>query len=316
MKHFYLKSNILKTFLIGIGLLIGGKGFAQIGGNTSPLQYSVHTFSVEMDDVAYISTWGVYPSGTDATAIENGTATPLVNGTHYTLLQPVYTDAGFSYFEIQFSTTANGPLATGGYVIGYKETTSDGNLCVTALTLDITVYGPFDVDVALNDAGDDTVCPDDSGDPKEAGELSTQTTIEYLVDVIYPGAGEGGYEEDNTWTFSFEIDVDGAGSGTNGTIAGITASGTGMTDISWGAAVGSSNYNGSCTVDPSQVDPITFSITFNDVLGVNQNITFRIYDIQGTYQEPDIDEVNGTSGNSLTHTIYNMPDVGAILAWN
>lgn len=306
-----------KAVLLVFGLLfITISMSAQIGGNTTPLQYSVHEYSVAMDNVGYTPNWGVYAAGTTTTQIENGTATALIQGTDYSLASAVRISGGRTYFEIQFSTISNGPLATGNYVIGYKETTSDANLCVTALALNIQLYGPFDIDVALNDSGDASVCPDDSGDPKLPGATSSTTTIEYLVDVIYPGASESGYVSGLTWSFSFQVIVDGDGAGTNSTIASITATGTGMTNITWGAAAGSSNYTGTCTIDPSNVDPVTFTIVYNDVFAVNQDVTFRIFDIQGAYEEPDVDEVNGTAGNSLTHKIYNMPDVGDILAWN
>jgi hypothetical protein len=48
---------------------------------------------------------------------------------------------------------------------------------------------------------------------------------------------------------------------------------------------------------------------------VDQEIIFEISSIKGFYNEQDIDEVNGTAGNRLSHTIYAMPDVGQILAW-
>lgn len=301
--------------LLGL-LLLHFASAAQIGGNVSPLQYSVHTYSVVMDDPSYNSNWGLYVAGTTDNQIINGTATALVNGVDYTQVGEPWESGGTTYFRIQFSTIANGPTALGQYVVGYKETTSDAFLCVGAVSLTIEVFNPFDVDVELADPADQANCNDDTGDLKTPGNLASQTTVAYLVNVVYPGAGEGGYDQDLTWSFDFTVTADGAGSGTNATIASITATGTDLIPRSYAGAVGTSSYTGSLTVDPSQVDPVTFTIVFNDVLGVNQAISFGIANIEGAYQEPDIDEVDGTPGNSLTHTIYSMPNVGDIVAWN
>lgn len=306
-----------KILFLLLLLLAGVKSYAQIGGNTTPLQYSVHTYSIVMGNSIYTPSWGVYIAGTTQLQIENNTATPLIDGTHYTLVTPIWKNVGSSYFKIQFSTIANGPLAQGDYVIGYKETTNDANLCVTASIRNIHVYGPFDIDLSLNDPADAADCPDNSNVPKLPGDYNFQTTVLYLVTIEYPSLASGGYEDVAfPWMFNFQIIIDGFGAGANATIASITASGVGMLDQTWGAALGSSNFTGSCSITPSSISPVTFTVVYNDVLGVEQNISFQTKDIKGSYGEQDIDEINGTAGNSLTNKIYSMPVVGDILAWN
>jgi hypothetical protein len=242
-----------------------------------------------------------------------------VNGTDYTLVIPSWKSGGRAYFKVQFSVLNAGvttPTPLNDYIIGYKETTVDGNACATAAVLPIHLYGPFDVDVALANAADALDCPDDTGDPKAPGFTTYQTSIDYLINVVFPDAGSGGYIADSTWTFNFLVEVNGEGAGANATIASITASGGTMIPIVWTPVAGTSSYPASCTIDPSQTTPITFTIVYNDVLGVTQDVSFSIEGIRGAFQEQDIDEVNGTAGNSLTHKIYSMPDVGDILAWN
>jgi len=291
---------------------------AQIGGNTAPLQYSVHTYSIVMANTSYTPSWGLYPAGTTQSQIEGGTATALVDGTHYTMIPVIPAIVGGrSYFKIQFSTLTN-PTASAAYVVGYKETTNGSNLCVTAVVLDIRVWGPFDVDMSLNNLADAADCPDGSNDLRLPGDTEFQTTVSYLVTVVYPSLTDGGYITSASlpWSFNFEVSVDG-GIGTDGTISSITATaGGGFTQQDWTPPLNTSVFPNSCSVTPSSVTPVLFTIVYNDVLGVEQDIYFKITDIRGPYGEQDIDVIKGSPGNSTANTVYAMPDVGDILVWN
>ena len=308
LKRYWLPSGLCLIMLFCSGTLMG-----QVGGNFSPLQNSVHTYSIIMDDEAYIQNWGIYAGGTTQLGVERDTAIALVEGTHYRLVQPVWDDGVRSYFRVQFYTAGNGPTALGNYIIGYKETTSGDNSCITAVIQAIQVYGPFDADVALDAGYDPLVCPDESGN-LISGSAVSQTTIKYVVETTYPRlVEENGYVEDQTWSFDFHFNVVGENSGESATIASIFIDGVGLsTTTTLTPGTSSYNYDG-FSVDPSQTTPVVFTIVYNDVLGVNQNISFSIDNIRGAYQEPDIDEA---TGNSISHTIYSMPAVGDITAWN
>lgn len=310
MMHIYRLLSFTVLLLVGSVPLLG-----QIGGNKAPLQYSVHTYSIEMDEVAYNAVWNLYSGGTTAEQIEAG-AVPLVNGTHYTRVGAVTKSGGRAYFTIQFSfllAGVNTPTATGNYVIGYLETTVDGNACATSRALPITVYAPFDLSVTLASAAG--ACPDSEGTPLAPGNTATQTAVEYLVSMEFPGVDEGGYLDTlaKKWSFNFELLVDGEGSGTNATIVSITASGAEMLDVSWTPVPGSSSYIANCEISPSSESPVTITAVINDVLGVDQTVNFRIYDVKGPFEEIDVNSANNIGP---TYTIYSMPNVGDIVAWN
>lgn len=314
-----MKNRLNYNIILTLCLLLTGTmmSMGQIGGNFSPLKFSVHEYSIEMDNTAYTAQWGIYPLGTTQAQLEAGTAVALLgNGTDYTFVS-TSKSGGRAYFRVQF----NGSMAvynesvpnSGQYLIGYVETTSDGYECASATLEPFTLYPPFDVDVALGPGYVAAECPTNSTVLIQ-GPPVTQTTFEYLVNVVYPGVSDGGYIEGETWSFNFEFDINGV-AGNNATIDNITATGIGMAPLSWTPVPGTSFYTAECVVNPSQVHPVTFTLVFNDVPEVDQEIIFEISSIKGFYNEQDIDEVNGTAGNRLSHTIYAMPDVGQILAW-
>lgn len=312
-----------KIVVLAMLLIAAVQGFSQIGGNLAPLQYSIHTYSIEMDDEAYEAVWGIYPPGTTQAQLEAGTAVPLTPGVAYILVPPTPTwkSGGRAYFRVQFNGNmvpynASVP-GSGEYVIGYMETTIDGNACATAVVQDFILYGPFDVDIDLQAADPVEQCSDEDGVWHQPGDNVYQTTVQYEVTIEYPGTVLGGYIHDMTWNFDYQVVVDGEGAGANGTIASITISG-GTVPVTPPIPPSSSNFTANCTVDPSQTTPLTFTIVYNEVLGVRQDIRLRIYDIYGSYAEQDIDEVNGTqTGNNIVNnSIYALPDVGHIEAWN
>jgi len=293
--------------------------FAQIGDKLTPLQYSTQTYQVQMGDASNTPAWGIYVSGTTKDQIEFGTATALVNGQSYTQLD-LSKSSGYSYYKVQFSTVIGGvstPTPQGNYVVGYKETTSDGHSCIAAIIQSINVYGPFDIDVSLKNPVDAANCPDLSNVPKLPNDRLFLDTVQYLVTMTYPGVAQGGYSATGAWSFNFTIAPATEISGKNDTIYSIKATGVGMTDITWDAASGKIKYTGSCSITPATVTPVTFVVIYKDILGISQKINFSINDIIGANSEPDIDEIsNNGIGNSLQHTIYALPNVGSLTAWN
>ncbi|MFA9392249.1 MAG: hypothetical protein ACERKD_20725 [Prolixibacteraceae bacterium] len=316
---------IFKTGLTLFSLLLGFSLYAQIGGNTTPLQYSVHTYSVVMDNSVYDAVWGIFPAGTSADDIEKGTAGALVPGTAYTILGIPWKEGSTAKFRVQFNgnmTAFDGTAGSGEYVIGYMETTTGTSACATASAMPFILYEPFDVDIDLLDSDDSGICSDQQGILLE-NSLATTHTVEYTVFITSPS---GGYVavNDVQWQFDFLINVVGANPALNATIASIVATNADMDAQSWDPG-NQSTYSATCAVSPNGPDPtpgvnqVTFTVEFNDQLGVEQDVTFTISNIFGYYGELDFDIIDSggdLNDNIATNTIWSMPDVGLIEAMN
>ena len=313
MRKFYAISVLIIISMF----CLTGRLMAQIGGQFTPLQHSEHTYMIKMSDASYIPVWGVYIANTSESEIENDLATAA---TGFQFLDS-WENGGIAYYKIQFAIGLVG-MTVGDYVIGYKETTNDTKLCTRAVIQDIQLYDAFDVDVVLNNPGDDaTRCPEGSEAWKES-DISSTTTIQYVVfmnnPVEPPGyIATGGNEN---WSFKFKIETSGIG-GNDATISGVTVAAEApdvLTSIpTFTVPAGISTYEMPFSVSPSSVTPLIFTVVYNDVLGVSQNISFSINTILGAYDDPDIDEVNGTQANNniVTHTLYALPNVSEITAW-
>lgn len=313
----------LKLVMILLLLGVGTAGWAQeIGGNLSPLKYAVHLYSIQKGDVTYTPNWALYQEGTTANEIEDGTAEfkKMTLGTHYAVLAPSASeavDATRAYWKIQFKD-----IAPGTYVIGYRESTGGTNDCLTAVVKDITVYPPLDVDIELVNSGDAESCGGQSGTPQGSTQNLNQLTteVQYRVYMEYPQdpffyVADGGTEN---WQFNFTVTATDAVAGANSTIAGISVNTGGTVTTPFASAVGQSNFTGTLLV-PLGTTEVVLTITYYDVLGVDQSIGLQLGSIFGAYQEADVDIVENTvggGGNSLTHTIWSMPNVGAITALN
>lgn len=313
----------LKLVMILLLLGVGTAGWAQeIGGNLSPLKYAVHLYSIQKGDVSYTPNWALYQAGTTANEIEDGTAEAkkMTLGTHYVVLVPSASEAvdpSRAYWKIQFKD-----IAPGTYVIGYRESTGGTNDCLTAVVRDITVYPPLDVDIELVNSGDAESCGGQSGTPQNATQNLNQLTteVQYRVYMKYPDnpayVSSGGV---GNWRFNFTVTATGAVAGANSTIAGIQATAPGMTTATFNDAVGFSAYTGTLIVTPMAITEVVLTVTYYDVLGVDQGIKVELGSIFGAYQEADVDIVENTpggGGNLVTHTIFSMPNVGAITALN
>lgn len=287
----------------------------ELGGQFQPLQFSEHTYSIKMGDANYIPVWGIYVNGTTVGDIESSSAT-LATG--FQILSST-TNAGIAYCKVRFASS-NTPMPTGDYVIGYKETTNDTKSCTKAVVKSFHLYDAFDVDVALyNPTADASKC---SGDGEWKGtDLSSTTTVTYRVFVNSP-ADDPGYIDTgdrNKWSFKFMIQATGVGG--NATINSVTVTAEGTPALSvtptFSVPANTSNYEWDCDVIPSSVSPLVFTVVYNDVLGVTQNVEFSINTILGTYFESDVDEATNTNldGNKVSHTILAMPNVSEIEPW-
>lgn len=319
-----IKNINIKVLLTIITTVIVQNLFAQIGGNLTPLQYSTHEYSAVKEHPSNNAVWNLYEridedgdldiDADDLTAleykIERGTAVALVVGTDYTKLSPVGADPARAYFRVQFSTSTT-TLPLGEYVIGYLETAANGTFCTTSTVQVITIYSPFDIDVAGDDGAD---CPDEAGDwIRDASTHIFQTEVTFLVNLTYPDAGSGGYDFTNPWRFRFDIAVNGV-SGSAAVINSVRITGTGYTEQNY--SPGTSTYYNVCTVTSESTTQLVFTLTINDVLGVEQDIDFLISSILGSFREPDYDEAKNLPGNSIDYTIYKMPASGEIIAIN
>lgn len=318
--------NNIKVLMTIITSVIIQNLYAQIGGNLTPLQYSTHEYSALKEHPSNNAIWNIYlradeDGDTDIDAddltalelkIERGTATPLIVGTDYTKLSPVGADPARAYFRVQFSTSTT-TLPVGEYVIGYLETAGNGTYCTTSTVQVITIYGPFDIDVG-GDSG--AGCPDDSESGDYIQNASTyvfQTQVQFLVNLVYPDAGSGGYDFTTPWRFRFDIAVNGV-SGSSAVINSVNITGTGFTEQSY--SPGTSTFYQVCTVTNESTTQLVFTLTINDVLGVEQDVDFWISSILGSFREPDIDEAKNLAGNSIDYTIYMMPASGEIFSIN
>lgn len=302
-------------------LAMAAPSFAQIGGNMTPLLYSVHTYSILMGDVTYQPNWGLYPENTDAGQIEDGTAVALIPGTDFTVIELPFAEqiiAGRSRWKIQFNLKIT---ENTNYVLGYKETTADVNECLTAVVQSIAVQETFDVDVELSNPLVDAVrCGDESNQLLIGNEI-IKTVVDYRVFINYPDNPPGYVALGGTgnWRFDFNITATGRGGAAaeDATIALITANDGVLNIETWTPDSGTSSYDANIVVNPVSITPVFFTVTYNEVLGVTQDISFSISSIRGAYLEPDIDEINNRPDlNRVTHTIYAMPNVGQITAWN
>lgn len=296
-------------------LAFANTSYAQIGGQLAPLQYSEHTYSVKMGDANYTPSWGIYVSTTTADNIEDNVATPV---TGFEVLSSTKS-GGIAYYKVRFAVS-NTPMTTGDYVVGYKEVTNDTKLCTKAVVSNFHLYPAFDVDVELYDpATDEKKCAGDLVWKEK--DLSSTTTVRYKVFVNYPTdalgyIGTGGREK---WSFKFRVQATGV-SGASSTIKSVSVASEGTPPLlpipTFTVPANTSNKEWDCDVSPSSVSPLVFTVVYNDVLGVSQNIEFSINTILGAYEEPDVDEAtNNLDDNKVTNILYELPNVSEIVAW-
>ncbi|MDA3817945.1 MAG: hypothetical protein PF486_11245 [Prolixibacteraceae bacterium] len=307
MKNSFTYKNILLTAFL---LMLVQFSMAQVGGNNSPLIFSTHTYRIVMGLETNIPSWRIYSGHLTTVEIESGSyeTDRLVRNTDYTVNEDEI-EGGIALFEVFFNNPTQMPV--GDYTIAYNEINGDN--CFKTVIYHIQLHTQFDVDVALDDALDAADCSDYSDSPQLPDFEDFQTRIPYRVTLVYPDAGTtyGGDE----WSFRFTATASGQDGGDDATVALVEV------DFSDDATIDQtltptgtpSSYSEVVTVDNSstKIHDVIVWVTYNDVLGVSQDIEFELTEIDGSYIENDVDNLN-----RVTHEIFEMPDVGDIIVLN
>jgi len=290
----------------------------EIGGNTTPLKYSVHTYKITMGNIANDTEWGIYErlyntaNGRDS--IDQGLLFQYTEGTHYDV-DPFRTGKAGTTDSITIDF--NGTLVVGEtYTLVYKETSSDE--CYDYVYLDFTLQEPIDVDLDPDDLISNYECPDSNLIYVECSVSpdipETRTSVVYHVVITNPPGGTEPtdtvyFPEDPTtgqWSFRYDITVTGVG-GASAIID--TISYTGFT-----VAPGVSAYGNIAYVE-NETSDFEITVEYIDVPGVQQKIDFELTLIEGSFEEDDIDVIIPRAGeNEKTHYINSIPPTGCIYA--
>lgn len=300
MKKAGLKYYFLIVLLVII--LSSVKGFTQVGGNSAPLQNSTHTYRIDMGDVDDIPSWRIFDGTIDASDIDLGLGTVMIRGVDYKVTNENIS-GGEAFITIDFS----GAMAPGDYTLAYKETNDDN--CFRTVAFSFTLHPPFDVDVELVNAADALRCSDLSGTPELPGFTNYRTSITYRVYLASPDPDVNEY--DGNWQFRFIATATGQ-SGASASVYQVTADNgnNGSIENTYTPAVVLSTFSQDYAVS-SAYSEVLFTVIYNDVLGVDQNIRFELTAIEGGFREIDLD-----NNDRVNHVIWAMPNAGDIEAMN
>lgn len=309
-------TSLLKgiTFFLGMFFLsIAAQAQTQIGGASLPLKYSIHRYTVTMGSALNSFTWAIYDDGATRETIDNGTSVAYSNTTAYRIDEAPSQTAGVASISIDFT----GSLSIGvAYTLVYMEKSSDD--CYTYEFFPFVIQDPLDVDLDPNDLISDHSCPDSNLVYLEgSGALdipATYTSVDYQVVITDPDGVSDVYTpqpETATnihWSFNFQVTV----TGVSGTSAQITEINHGATNL----IVNNSVYiSPSPVVVSNLVTNYTVRVTYRDVPGIQQQIEFRLTQIEGSYQEDDVDVMIPMAGeNEMVHYIDRMPGPSYIAA--
>jgi hypothetical protein len=296
----------LYTFLFVFIIAFGAKAQPEIGGYSTPLQYSIHTYTVTMGGATNNVEWDIYLPGVTRPEIDDGTALPLVKGSAYYVVSKTET-AGIASFTVDF----RGTMPTGEYLLAYREESADN--CWDFQFLSFELFDPFDIDLDPANTINNTDCPDTHMEYLEGTGTpdipTTQTVIEYPVNMTYPGDDPyyiTSSDPIGNWSFYFEVTVNGQG-GSDALINEISYDGFSVNPAA-------STYTNLVTV-PNNVREFIITVTYDDVAGITQEIDFELTQIEGTYGERDVDVILGNTGeNEMTHTINAIPAASYIVA--
>lgn len=297
-------NQLYKTIFVMVLTAITLGASAQVGGDSSPLQHSRHTYSIVMGYEANSPSWRIFSDHLSVADIEGGSYTPLTRNVAYSVVLDDI-DGTDAIFKVEF----NGTMTAGNYTMAYKENTADD--CFKTEILQFVLHPSFDVDVALLVAGDLQDCGDLSGDPQLPGFTAFKTTIPYAVNLVSPDAGTG--YEGSQWSFRFTVSAVGQSGGTSATIesVGLDFNGDGIDQTLTPGALASVYSETVLVSNLPAVSLVVLQVTYNDVLGVSQNVRCELTEIEGAYLEIDAD-----NSNRVDHEIYAMPAAGDIIALN
>jgi len=302
------------TFFFGL-LFLSLEGIAQtqIGGASLPLKYSIHRYTVTMGSASNSFTWAIYDDGATRESIDNGTSVAYSNTTAYRIDQGPSQTAGVASISIDFT----GTLSIGvNYTLAYMEKSSDD--CYTYVFFPFVIQEPLDVDLDPDDLISDHSCPDSNLVYLEgSGSLDvpeTFTTVEYHVVITDPdGVADVYMPQPETlgnihWSFNFQA-----------TVTGQSGPSAQITEINYGATTVPVNNSVYISASPIMVSNATtdyvVSVTYRDVPGIQQQVEFRLTQIEGSYQEDDVDVMIPVAGeNEMVHYIDRMPGPSYIAA--
>lgn len=297
---------ILFVFLLL--LVFSGSVFAQIGGDPTPLNNSTHQYSILMSDKTNNFAWSIYSGHITSTEIDNNTYSPLPVS-YYKVGEVDVNATGEAYVWLTFNgLPTNMPYlgygaSLGTYTLAYKESTKGTYKCERSVVFHFTMYPPLDVDISLANPTA-SKCPDNSGVPQVG--VTSQSTRTYNVDLVYPEVAPGYVQ---SWQFTLNIIVEGA-SGASATIKSVVIGATTIADN-----INMSTYNFDFTA-PVGTRQVAVAVTFNDVLGVEQDLKLELQPISAFFSERDADEIDKTPGNIVSDKFFAMPNVGVISALN
>lgn len=238
----------------------------------NPLLLSEHRYVVVMENVANTATWWIQNAA--------GTVT-LVPDNDYNISTNQSATADTAYIDFIDET-----VPTGAYVIYFRETDATTG-CSTIRPYDITLHGPFDVDIAADLA---TSCPEVSGTINNDYTTATSTTLNYTVTL-----NTADYV--NNWSFVVTVtsDVGFAAGDVDVAAAGIA--------VSAGAsyAEGANKYTGTVSVTGGTTE-VTVSVTYTGIYVNEHDMTVTLTGITGSFGEDDAD-----ASDAATNTLYRMP---------
>lgn len=257
----------------------------------NPLRYSTHKYVVQMEDIAR---WN---QGSSGWYIETASGASVTAGVTTFSIESHTQSATSDTVAIRFYFD---PLVEDEYILYFTEDNANG--CSSVRPYPITIQPPFDVDLATitpicaaisGSVNNLTQTDKDNGVPVH----ETTTTVDYQINLNTT-------DYFNDWHFTF---------GVSGAPvfdpASIPVSDLEVESITIESA-GLSENAGIYTVTNSQASPViqaVIRVTYNGVYQNEHIITATLGGITGSYIESDADVTN-----NITHTIYAMPQPGAL----
>lgn len=239
---------------------------------SNPLQNSTHRYTV------FMGLPGNYGNTGTGWFIETSAGAPIANDV-----------ANYELTRTQSATddqvTIEFHMALGDYVLYYSEQGSNG--CSAVREFPFAIRAPFDVDITGPAA---PICSSASG-VIFSDLTDTTTTVVYTVNLNTTSYG-------SDWSFGFALTSDQIPDFTVGDVdvTGITVTG--------GTYLGD-NYSGTVSV-LSTVSTVQISVTYDGFYVNPYEITATITPT-GSFEEQD-----DGAGNSVTHTLYSMPQIHAL----
>ena len=243
---------------------------------SKPLQYSTHKYTVLLSDIGNLSNgatgWNLRTAGGDAVT------------TGFTITRSASTTADTAIVELN--------MDPGDYVLYFTEESDDG--CRTVRPYPFRLHAPFDVDIALNDPGNDAErCAGVSGTVNNDLGTATETVIAYTVEVNTADYLSG-------WSFSYAVSTNFAGGFDEGDVEVAAVNVTGGTHTSGSATTGSVTVAGGTT-------EVTVSVTYRGFYLNEHTLKVALSSITGSFKETDADAVNET-----TNILNPMPQPGVL----